>query len=97
MCITDQDKEFADMSCKNCGGKDVLTSTGNCSNCGEDNKSAILAVSPEKQPYTCPVCIGNGQVMSGFYTNTGRMYSTIILESGTEKCRSCGGSGFVWG
>jgi DnaJ-class molecular chaperone len=49
----------------------------------------------EKKPYTCPVCGGNGQVPHGFYTQTSGQWSST--SSTPEQCRTCKGTGVVWG
>jgi len=49
----------------------------------------------EKQPYCCPVCGGNGLVPNGFYRQVGGKWMSTSLEP--EKCRSCNGTGIVWG
>jgi len=46
------------------------------------------------KPYTCPVCGGRGIVPAGFYTSVG-YYSTT--GNTTEHCRSCSGTGIIWG
>ena len=43
------------------------------------------------KPYTCPVCEGRGTVPWGFYNS----WSTMGVHP--ETCRSCGGTGIVWG
>lgn len=45
-----------------------------------------------KQPHTCPVCKGKGQVPLGFYSGNGHALSNSTME----KCRSCQGRGIVW-
>ena len=47
-----------------------------------------------KQPYMCPVCRGNGIVSEGFYRQTSGMWAS---SGGMETCRSCNGTGIVWG
>jgi len=46
-------------------------------------------------PHRCPICGGNGKVMRGFYEQIGGMWSTTDITP--ELCRSCGGTGIVWG
>lgn len=49
----------------------------------------------QKHPHQCPVCGGNGFVANGFYNQVGGEWSTS--DATPEKCRSCDGSGIVWG
>lgn len=44
-------------------------------------------------PCKCPVCEGKGIVPAGFY-NISRYDSTSMSD---EQCRSCNGTGIVWG
>ena len=46
-------------------------------------------------PYRCPVCGGKGFVPSGFYSVF--LDNSTACPTLTEKCRSCNGSGIVWG
>ncbi len=46
-------------------------------------------------PFKCPVCGGNGNVPNGFYNQTSGQWSTT--DAAAAKCRSCNGSGIVWG
>lgn len=46
-------------------------------------------------PHRCPVCNGNGLVPNGFYMQTSGNWSTSGIAP--ETCRSCGGTGVVWG
>jgi hypothetical protein len=50
------------------------------------------------RPYCCPVCCGRGFVPHGFYRMipTG-VYSPSSTSAMPERCRSCSGSGVVWG
>jgi hypothetical protein len=43
----------------------------------------------------CPVCGGNGIVPNGFYNQTSWSWSTSDIAP--EVCRSCQGTGIVWG
>jgi hypothetical protein len=52
-----------------------------------------LQVSAIKQPHCCPVCLGRGFVAQGFYSGTGETFMSV---GGTEPCRGCNGSGYVW-
>ena len=55
----------------------------------------IADVSKSLAPHRCPVCNGNGLVPNGFYTQTSGHWSTSSITP--ETCRSCGGTGVVWG
>ena len=46
-----------------------------------------------KQPFTCPICLGRGNVSGGFYNGCGE-YS--ISASTMEQCRQCKGTGIIW-
>lgn len=47
-------------------------------------------------PFCCPVCRGQGLVQPGFYSCIGvEAYSYTGMKP--EKCRSCAGTGIVWG
>ena len=45
-------------------------------------------------PYTCPICGGKGKVQNGFYSVMGYGSTT---NASPENCRSCNGTGIVWG
>ena len=45
------------------------------------------------EPYTCPVCGGNGLVSNGFYNQTSGSWSTTSCEP--ETCRTCSGGGII--
>ena len=47
------------------------------------------------KPHLCPVCRGNGMVPPGFYINYTGSYTSGTATA--EQCRSCGGTGIVWG
>lgn len=51
---------------------------------------------PKKIPHTCPVCKGRGKVPQGFYTAIGAN-DWAVSSTEPEQCRSCRGSGFLWG
>ena len=55
----------------------------------------ISDVSKSLAPHRCPVCNGNGLVPNGFYMQTSGHWSTSSITP--EPCRSCGGTGIVWG
>lgn len=44
-------------------------------------------------PHKCPVCVGRGEVPVGFYGDP--LASTSLSDDTT--CRSCKGSGVLWG
>lgn len=44
------------------------------------------------RPYCCPVCAGKATVPIGFYGE-----SILAGTTAPEPCRSCNGSGVVWG
>lgn len=46
------------------------------------------------KPYLCPVCKGTGNVQGGFYQSTS---GHSVWYNALETCRSCGGTGIVWG
>ena len=47
----------------------------------------------ESRPHTCPVCQGRGFVALGFYQHL----PGVGIVGGTEPCRTCNGSGVIWG
>jgi len=49
------------------------------------------------KPYKCPICDGRGIVPAGFYQVTFHGYGFTSTSSSHEICRSCGGSGIIWG
>ena len=55
----------------------------------------IADVSKSLAPHRCPVCNGSGLVPNGFYMQTSSHWSTSSITP--EICRSCGGTGVVWG
>jgi DnaJ-class molecular chaperone len=48
-----------------------------------------------RHPFVCPVCGGNGLVANGFYDQIGGAWN--IVSTAPETCRSCNGTGIVWG
>ena len=75
--------------CERCGGM-VLAF-------GEYTTSRICVCPTEpittiqKQPFRCPVCLGRTTVPNDFYEK--RSGTSNVLEI----CRSCNGTGIVWG
>lgn len=59
------------------------------------NNAVLPLVSKSLAPHRCPVCNGNGLVPNGFYMQTSGHWSTSSITP--ETCRSCGGTGVVWG
>lgn len=64
----------------------------------ETERQAMLdqmaEVSKVKTPYCCPVCGGSCIVPGGFYLSpSGNTISTNV----TEPCKSCQGTGIIWG
>lgn len=49
------------------------------------------------QPFKCPVCGGCGTVPFGFYRNGVTDSSGSSTSTEPEKCKSCGGTGVLWG
>lgn len=47
-------------------------------------------------PHRCPICGGNGIVPNGFYNQIGGQWATSDGNY-KETCRSCGGTGIIWG
>lgn len=56
---------------------------------------STINISGNVIPFVCPVCGGNGLVANGFYNQTGGQWSTTSATP--EVCRSCNGTGIVWG
>ncbi len=72
-----------------------------CPTCGaecEDSHSFNLPVGhPDRgQWHRCPVCMGTGIVPLGTYSGTAGQFTFTTVPL-TEQCRSCRGSGIVWG
>ena len=57
--------------------------------------TGVFTIKESRAPYQCPVCGGNGKVPNGFYNQTGGEWSTTSTTP--EICRSCDGTGIVWG
>jgi hypothetical protein len=45
-------------------------------------------------PYKCPICGGCGNVTGGFYSGCGQYRTSSVAM---ETCRSCCGTGIIWG
>ena len=65
----------------------------NCPNYVRTSKP-VITYTHEKIPYRCPVCGGKGELPSGFY-QTKKYYSTA--NTSPEPCRTCNGTGIIWG
>lgn len=61
----------------------------------ESHGGNFFSVNINKKPHICPVCSGKGIVPNGFYSSTRNIW--IITTTVPEKCRSCDGTGVVWG
>lgn len=48
-----------------------------------------------RKPHICPICHGKGIVPNGFYSNTKEIWTKEDIIP--EKCRSCMGTGILWG
>lgn len=76
-----------------CGG--VLVCSGVCGSVSDRQPrgegSATWAQA--QRPYRCPICEGKGIVSHGFY----EIGSVSTNSPTTDRCRSCAGSGVVWG
>jgi len=57
--------------------------------------TSTINIRARQDPYICPVCGGNGLVANGFYNQIGGEWSTTSITP--EQCRSCNGTGIVWG
>lgn len=56
----------------------------------------VIDDNKDKKPYVCPVCQGRGIVHNGFYNSTGSItYGST--STAPEICRTCDGTGIVWG
>ena len=59
------------------------------------SSNQVLNVGSSKTPHRCPVCYGKGLVPNGFYNTVIKYDST--MSTAPETCRSCNGTGIVWG
>jgi hypothetical protein len=78
------------LQCEWCGYKTNSLINGLCSYCFRmsSNKNG-------KQPHVCPICRGIGKVPRGYYCRS--LSDTFVSTGGEEECRSCKGTGIVWG
>lgn len=79
--------------CDKCGGyiyTDDYCTSMNINHCICTNEPIVTQ--PQKQPFRCPVCNGGGTVPAGIYN---RFCSTSYNTE--ETCRTCNGTGIVWG
>lgn len=60
-----------------------------------EEKEQIKLIDDHKKPYRCPVCNGSGLAPNGFYNQTSGHWLTTSFTP--ETCRSCNGTGIVWG
>lgn len=49
----------------------------------------------ETKPHKCPICVGNQTIVTGYYRPTGNVLHGNGYEE--ETCRTCNGTGIVWG
>lgn len=75
-----------------------------CTDCGKEHNTTVCPYHSqvmyppqglEVKPYLCPVCGGNGIRPSGFYSQTSGEW--LSADTSTIPCRSCNGTGVVWG
>ena len=67
---------------------------------GKKEEVPALNFGYQRKPFCCPACNGKGKVQQGFYDMgpMGWRSGTVSTTDSTpENCRSCGGSGIVWG
>lgn len=77
--------------------------SGTCEACDIYKEEQTPLVSEEityvptatRTPHRCPVCYGKGIVPNSFYNCAGDGWSSTITVP--ETCRTCGGTGIVWG
>lgn len=58
----------------------------------EEEKRNFESTTPYS-PYRCPICMGIGTVLSSFYSFSFGISNTSVHET----CRTCQGTGIVWG
>ncbi len=56
---------------------------------------SVINISGHLTPFICPVCNGNGLAANGFYNQISGEWSSISATP--EQCRTCQGTGIVWG
>lgn len=81
------------LTCDCCGNKVNILTNGLCKCCFrvlQQNRCC-----DNKQPYVCPICKGTGKVPSGYYCRL--LSDTFVSSGGEEECRSCKGTGVLWG
>lgn len=61
----------------------------------QDKVYPIKSFKGETKPFVCPVCGGKGIVPNGFYNSLNNYWSTTSTTP--EKCRTCDGTGVIWG
>ena len=54
-----------------------------------------LNIKTPPTPHRCPVCGGSGVVPNGFYRQSNGEW--VSSSTAPEICRSCNGTGIVWG
>lgn len=57
-------------------------------------KAQMQPVIISEIPYCCPICLGNGLVPGGFYSQLSGYWASSTISF--EKCRSCNGIGTIW-
>ncbi len=56
------------------------------------NTDTPIKYSISSKPHVCPICDGRGYLPSNFYNKSSALYN-----SAGAKCRTCNGTGIVWG
>lgn len=60
------------------------------------NSDPVNTERPHITPHKCPICCGTGVVPIGYYSGYRSSLSSTTAGT-TEPCRSCTGTGIVWG
>lgn len=93
----DMNYPIVSITCGRCG-KAWIADDNSCfapsCACNKEPEYTELTAKEETRPFTCPVCVGRGTVVAGFYEAWGTW--TLGSFMGCELCRSCGGKGIVW-